>query len=58
MLLPGEGPVEKPNGADLHYEVELGVIIGKKFSDLDPDDDQAAIDVIESMYLHFSLLSI
>lgn len=48
MLQPGEGPVIRPKGVDLHYEIELALIIGKKVKDLAPDDEQGALDAIES----------
>lgn len=48
LLLPGEGPVIRPKGVDLHYEVELALIIGKKIKDLSPDDEQGALDAIDS----------
>lgn len=49
ILLPGEGPVIRPRGVDLHYEVELALIIGKTFKDLEETDVQGAFDAIESM---------
>jgi 2-keto-4-pentenoate hydratase/2-oxohepta-3-ene-1,7-dioic acid hydratase in catechol pathway len=48
ILLPGEGPVIRPRGVDLHYEVELALILGKQVRDLNPKDEQAALDAIES----------
>jgi len=48
ILAPGEGPVIRPKGVDLHYEVELALIIGKKVKDLEPDDEKGAMDAIES----------
>lgn len=50
ILLPGEGPVIRPKGVDLHYEVELALIIGKKVKDLEQSDEKGAFDAIESMY--------
>ena len=50
ILLPGEGPVIRPKGVDLHYEVELALIIGKKVKDLEANDEKGAFDAIESMY--------
>jgi len=49
ILAPGEGPVIRPKGVDLHYEVELALIIGKKVKDLEADDEKGAMDAIESM---------
>ncbi|KAL2165472.1 hypothetical protein VTH06DRAFT_771 [Thermothelomyces fergusii] len=51
ILLPGEGPVIRPRGIDLHYEVELALILGKRLKDLDAQDEQAAMDAIESYAL-------
>jgi len=48
ILLPGEGPVIRPKGVDLHYEVELALIIGKKVKDLEENDEKGAFDAIES----------
>lgn len=48
ILQPGEGPVIRPKGVDLHYEIELALIMGKKVKDLAPDDEQGALDAIES----------
>ena len=48
MLQPGQGPVIRPKGVDLHYEVELALVMGKKVKDLAPDDEQGALDAIES----------
>ncbi|KAL2850199.1 fumarylacetoacetate hydrolase family protein [Aspergillus pseudoustus] len=51
ILLPGAGPVLRPQGTTLHYEVELGLIIGKKVCDLDPEDDKGVLDAIDSYVL-------
>jgi len=48
VLLPGEGPVIQPRGVDLHYEVELALILGRRVKDLDAADEQGALDAIES----------
>lgn len=48
LLQPGEGPVIRPKGVDLHYEIELGVVVGKKLKDLDAADEKGAFDAIES----------
>lgn len=48
VLQPGEGPVIRPKGVDLHYEIELALIMGKKVKDLAPEDEQGAIDAIDS----------
>ncbi|KAJ6088631.1 hypothetical protein N7486_009892 [Penicillium sp. IBT 16267x] len=51
ILLPGEGPVLRPKGVSLHYEVELGLVIGKTLRDLDPNDEKSALEAIESYIL-------
>lgn len=51
ILLPGEGPVIRPKGVDLHYEVELAVIMGKRLKDLEASDEKTAYDAIESTFL-------
>ena len=32
----------------MHYEVELAIIVGKRVRDLNSQDEQAALDAIES----------
>ncbi|KAJ5154255.1 Fumarylacetoacetate hydrolase family protein [Penicillium coprophilum] len=49
ILLPGSGPVLRPKGVSLHYEVELGLLIGKTVRDLDPNDEKAALDAIQTV---------
>jgi acylpyruvate hydrolase len=49
ILLPGAGPVLRPKGVTMHYEVELGLIMGKTLRDLHPDDTKGAMDAIEGM---------
>lgn len=48
ILIPGAGPVLRPKGVSLHYEVELGLVIGKTIRDLDPNDEKSAFEAIES----------
>lgn len=47
MLLPGEGKCIRPKGVDMHYEVELALIMGKVVRDLQADDAQGAMDAIK-----------
>jgi hypothetical protein len=35
----------------MHYEVELGLIMGKTVRDLHPEDTKGALDAIEGMLL-------
>ncbi|KAJ0313709.1 hypothetical protein COL5a_003368 [Colletotrichum fioriniae] len=51
ILLPGGGPVLRPKGVDMHYEVELALILGKQVKDLKADDHKGAIDAIEAYAL-------
>ncbi|KAK0661038.1 putative hydrolase C21C3.09c [Lasiodiplodia hormozganensis] len=51
ILLPGEGPLLRPRGVSMHYEVELGLVIGKTLRDLHPDDEKGALDSIEAYLL-------
>lgn len=48
ILPPGAGPVIRPKGVDLHYEVELALIMGKQVKNLEASDEKAAYDSIES----------
>jgi len=48
ILPPGAGPIIRPRGVDLHYEVELALILGKRVKDLEADDEKGALDAIES----------
>jgi len=48
MLAPGAGPVVRPKGVDLHYEVELALIMGKDVKDLEASDEKGALDAVES----------
>ena len=47
----------RPRGVDLHYEVELALIIGKQVKDLEADDEKGALDAIESIYPSHTLLN-
>ncbi|KAJ5094737.1 hypothetical protein N7456_010598 [Penicillium angulare] len=55
ILVPGGGPVLRPKGTSLHYEVELGLVIGKTVRDLDPQDEKGALDAIESYILSIDM---
>ncbi|KAL8774709.1 MAG: hypothetical protein Q9209_000648 [Squamulea sp. 1 TL-2023] len=47
ILPPASGPVLRPKGVNLHYEVELVLIIGKTVRDLDANDEKGAMDAID-----------
>ncbi|PSR77542.1 hypothetical protein BD289DRAFT_143046 [Coniella lustricola] len=55
LLQPGAGPVVRPKGINLHYEIELALIIGKTVRDLDASDEQGAFDAIESYALSIDM---
>ncbi|CAG9971098.1 unnamed protein product [Clonostachys byssicola] len=46
IVLPGEGPCLRPKGVNMHFEVELALVIGKLVRDLKADDTKGAIDAI------------
>ena len=48
ILLPGEGPVIRPRGVELSYEVELALIMGKTLKDFPVEDEAGALAAIES----------
>lgn len=51
ILLPSEGPILRPSGVNLHYEVELGIVIGRTLRDIDENDTQSWMSGIESYLL-------
>ena len=57
ILCPREGPILRPRGTNLHYEVELAAVIGKTVRDLDPNDEKGALDAIQSEPLPLLVLS-
>lgn len=58
ILLPGCGPMLRPKGVDVHYEVELGLVIGKTIRDLKEDDEKGAMDAISGMLGMFIFLQV
>ena len=49
-ILPhGAGPILKPKGVNLHYEVELALVMGKTLRDFDSDDEQGGLSAIKGM---------
>jgi len=55
ILPPKSGPVLRPRGVTLHYEVELAVIIGKQVRDLDANDQKGAMDAIDGYCLSIDM---
>ncbi|MCJ1402771.1 hypothetical protein MMC11_005992 [Xylographa trunciseda] len=50
ILPPGSGPILRPKGVTLHYEVELALVIGKEVRDLDANDEKGAMDAIAGVW--------
>ncbi|KAM0471403.1 hypothetical protein ACHAPX_009315 [Trichoderma viride] len=48
IVLPGEGPCLQPKGVDMHFEVELALIIGSMVRNLHPEDEKGALDAIKA----------
>ncbi|WPB01279.1 uncharacterized protein RHO25_005903 [Cercospora beticola] len=48
ILLPDEGPILRPKGVTLHFEIELGIVIGKTVKDLSENDEAGWKDAIGS----------
>lgn len=46
ILLPDEGPILRPKGVTLHFEIELGIVIGKTVKDLEENDEAGWKDAI------------
>ncbi|KAL8944164.1 MAG: hypothetical protein Q9216_000588 [Gyalolechia sp. 2 TL-2023] len=55
ILPPNSGPVLRPSGVNLHYEVELALIMGKTLRDLDERDEKTAISAIEGYAISIDL---
>ncbi|KAF2013222.1 hypothetical protein BU24DRAFT_424227 [Aaosphaeria arxii CBS 175.79] len=51
ILLPGAGPILRPKGVNVHYEVELALVIGKTVRDLHPEDTKGALAAIRGYLL-------
>ena len=47
ILPPNSGPVLRPRGVKLHYEVELALIMGREVRDLEERDKKGTIDAID-----------
>ncbi|KIV89835.1 hypothetical protein PV10_07206 [Exophiala mesophila] len=57
ILPPGKGPIIRPRGVDLHYEVELGLVIGQTSHPLKnlSANDSKILDCIRSYFLSIDL---
>ena len=47
IVLPGEGSCQRPKGIEMHFEVELALVIGKLVRDLKADDTKGALEAIQ-----------
>lgn len=51
ILSPGGGPVLRPRGVVLHYEVELALVMGREVRDLEEGGDERGwVDAVECIY--------
>lgn len=57
IVLPGEGACLRPKGIDMHYEVELALVIGKLVRDLKADDTKGALDAIQGLFPRLTRLA-
>ncbi|ANB12145.1 Fmp41p [Sugiyamaella lignohabitans] len=57
VLLPGQGPILRPKGTKLHYELELAVVLNKTLKNINPETfgEKEAIDAIEGYALALDL---
>lgn len=47
----------RPKGIDMHYEVELALVIGKVVRDLQADDAKGALEAIQGSWSRFKTSS-
>ena len=47
LLPPAAGPVIRPRGTNLHYEVELALVLGQHLSNLRAEDEASAFDAVK-----------
>ncbi|MCJ1336208.1 hypothetical protein MMC09_001484 [Bachmanniomyces sp. S44760] len=55
ILPPRSGPVLRPRGVSLHYEVELGLIMGRQVQDLEASTEKGALDAVDGYCLSIDL---
>lgn len=57
ILEPGQGPILRPQGVKLHYELELAVVLNKTLKNVDPAtfSDAQALEAIEGYTLALDL---
>ena len=51
ILLPNEGPILRPAGVNMHFEIELGLVMGKTLRDVDENDEKTWMGAIEQYVL-------
>ena len=51
LHLPSDGPVLRPAGVTTHFEIELGLVIGKRCQNLDTSDLSEALQYVDSYVL-------
>ncbi|KAI9758817.1 MAG: hypothetical protein M4579_002831 [Chaenotheca gracillima] len=51
LLSPGQGDILRPKGVELHYEVELALVMGQRLRDLEESDEAKAMGAIKSYAL-------
>lgn len=51
ILPPNSGPCIRPHGVSLHYEIELGLVIGRPLKNLVASDSTTAYAAIKSYFL-------
>jgi len=51
ILLPNSGPVLRPKGVNLHYEVELAFVVGKQLRNVGEGDSASIYDAIDGYCL-------
>ncbi|KAH8194582.1 hypothetical protein TruAng_011251 [Truncatella angustata] len=55
ILLQGEGPVIRPQGVELSYEIELALIMGKDLKDVEESETDKIFDAIDSYALSIDM---
>jgi len=55
ILPPKSGPVLRPSGVNMHYEIELGLVMGREVRDLEEKDEKGAMDAISGYFLSIDM---
>lgn len=51
LLAPGAGPVQLPRNVNSHFEIELGLVVGKTLRDVRKEDRQHLLDSVAGYFL-------